>query len=65
MTQINISMKKKKQIYRLVDAKREEERRGWSGSLGLVDANFFFLFWPPLSTWSFQAKDLIQAAVDT
>ena len=26
---------------------------------------FFFLFWPPHSTWSSQARDQIQAAVAT
>ena len=41
MTQVNLFMKQKQTENRLVGAKEERGERGWNGSLGFVDANYY------------------------
>ena len=40
MAQMNLSTEKKLKENRLVVAKREVEGVGWTGNLGLIDANY-------------------------
>ena len=45
--------------------RREKRGREFGGNHVIFEFFTFFLFWPPHGTWSFPARDQIQATVST